>query len=221
MIAELWLRALGASLCLPVGGLAVRLLIGLSAGLAAHSAGLLTPSGADLSAPAALLTDLPRGLGALALGALAGLLLSLPLRLSASLKGTQLPESAATLGHYLALSLFMALGGPLFLAQLLQPQAAEWALNAESLRASIDLLGHLFSAAFVLLLPSSLAQLCVGLLLSLAARLGPEAPALAPQRALTLLATLLLWIALLPLMLDWLRDALWLWPCAWIELCDG
>lgn len=195
----LGLRALGAALALPLGAWSARLLLGLVGG-----AWLALKTG-DLTLP-----DLVPALAELLLGISLGLLGGLPARFAGALKGEQLPESFALLGTTFAWGVFFAVGGPaLFLGGLAASNAALAAGAWPDAAALAGAAGPLFAVALVLGLPGAVVTLAVGPLTAWASRVGGEGLADGLGRSLAPLLVVLLWVALLPLALDWITDAWW------------
>ncbi len=190
-------RILPAVALLPLGTLPMRLLLGVGAALflGPHVSGFVDVS-ADFTV-IAVLTEV-------ALGAALGLLASLPLHAASAL------EANGPLGFFgttAAWSVFFAVGGPvLWLVALGKSFAAVPPVFAAE--ALITGGGGLFTTALLLGLPAWLTALVLGPLAGLADRLGLAAHS-GPLLALRPFITLLVLIAMLPLLLDVLRD-LWL-----------
>lgn len=190
-------RILPAVALLPLGTLPIRLLLGLGAAL---FLGPYVPVSPDVSV-VAVLTEV-------ALGAALGLLASLPLHAASALEANgPLGGALGFLGTTAAWSIFFAVGGPvLWLVALgksfatLPPVFAAEALITGG--------GGLFTTALLLGLPAWLTALVLGPLAGLADRLGLAAHS-GPLLALRPFITLLVLIALLPMLLDVLRG-LWL-----------
>lgn len=214
--AALALRCLGVALALPLGGLAPRLLLGATTALWALAAVGPGGSGADPGEPH------PAALGPLAaatellLGLALGLLAGLPARITAALRGPEQPAIFETLGHTLGWAVFCAVGGPaLWLAGLSHSHGALPAGTWPDAGALVAAAGPLFGVALVLGLPTWVVALATAPLAGLVARVGAEDPALGLRAAAWPVLTLLLWVALLPVALDWVADA---WRAAWAPL---
>ncbi|MCB9546893.1 MAG: flagellar biosynthetic protein FliR [Myxococcales bacterium] len=189
-------RVLAAFALLPIGGVVVRLLLG--AGAALWLAGHL-PVAAPFT-PTALVAEL-------ALGALLGVLASLPAHAAAGLRGDG-PPALAHAGTTWSWAVFFAVGGPLLWLGALAESfralpPAPWPDAAALASAG----GGLFYAALLLGLPAWLTALALGPLAAFVDRLGGARHGQALLAARPLAAVLVL-IALLPLLLDVMGD-LW------------
>lgn len=188
-------RILPAVALLPVGGLGVRLVLGGTAALflAPH-----VPVSTDFSVQFLA--------GEVAVGALLGLLASLPAHAAAGLRADG-PEALAFAGQTLSWAVFFAVGGPVLWLLALGQSFRALPVGPWPEAALLEGGRGLFGAALLLGLPAWLTALVLGPLAGLVDRLGTRHGsallALRPLVALVLLA------ALLPLFLDVLRS-LWL-----------
>ncbi|MEZ4464378.1 MAG: flagellar biosynthetic protein FliR [bacterium] len=189
-------RVLPAFALLPIGGVAVRLLLGAGAALwLGQHLVVRTPVTATALA------------GELALGALLGVLAGLPAHAAAGLRGDG-PPALEHAGRTWSWAVFFAIGGPLLWLGALAESfralpPAPWP-DAAALAAGG---GGLFYAALLLGLPAWLTTLALGPLAAFVDRLGGARHGQAVL-ATRPLAALLVLAALLPLLLDVMAD-LW------------
>jgi flagellar biosynthesis protein FliR len=214
--AALALRSLGVALALPLGSLAPRLLLGAATALWVRAE---VGPGGTASGPAGTSQAMLGPLAAateLLLGLALGLLAGLPARVTAALRGPEQPEIFETLGHTLGWAVFFAVGGPaLWLAGLSHSHGALPAGTWPDAGALVAAAGPLFGVALVLGLPTWVVALATAPLAGMVARVGADDVALGLRAAAWPVVTLLLWVALLPVALDWLADA---WRAAWVPL---
>lgn len=192
----IWARVLPAVALLPIGGLPVRLLLGVGAALFLS---------ARLAVPATL--GVAQLVGEVALGATLGVIASIPVHAATALRGDG-PPALGFAGRTWAWAIFFAIGGPILWLGALGESfravpAAAWPELPDLVRAG----GALFYAAVVLGLPAWLVTVILGPLAGFIDRLGGarHGQLLWMSRGWISLVVLL---ALLPILLDILAD-LW------------